>query len=98
MVLHQCHLRNEIGGSDANGAPTNSNYWTVPNATTGDITTWTRTDSTDMLTPRAGAAVAAIGSTQSGNAGVTPTRGPVRTTLCRDALPYGGRDRSRSPR
>ncbi len=52
-----------IGGSDANGAPTNSNYWTVPNATSGDISSWSQSDATDLLTPRAGAAVAAIGST-----------------------------------
>ena len=32
-----------IGGMDASGAPTSTNYWTVPNATTGDISSWSET-------------------------------------------------------
>src|SRR4051812_11042254 len=73
-----------IGGSDANGAPTNTNYWTVPNATSGDITSWTRTDSTDLLTPRTGAGVAAIGSTAfllGGNDANGPTTSEERAGL-----------------
>jgi hypothetical protein len=52
-----------IGGSDASGKPTNSTYWAVPDATSSDISSWSRTDATDLLTPRVGAAVAAIGPT-----------------------------------
>jgi hypothetical protein len=73
-----------IGGSDANGNPTTTNYWTVPNALSGDISTWSRTNSTDLLTPRAGAAVAAIGSTAfiiGGNDANGPTTGEERAGL-----------------
>lgn len=51
-----------IGGMDASNAPTSTNYWTVPNATTGDISSWSETTATDPLAPRSGAAVSAIGS------------------------------------
>jgi hypothetical protein len=52
-----------IGGVGQDGAPTRSNFWTVPDATSGDIHRWSRTDATDLLSPRTSAAVAAIGST-----------------------------------
>ena len=73
-----------IGGSDANGQPTTSNYWTVPSGTSGDITSWTRTNSTDLLTPRSGAAVAASGSTAfmiGGNDASGPTASEERAGL-----------------
>jgi hypothetical protein len=73
-----------IGGSDASGAPTTTNYWTVPDATSGDISTWSQTTATDLLTPRTGAAVAAIGSTAfmiGGNDPNGPTTSEERAGL-----------------
>jgi len=73
-----------IGGSDANGQPTTSNYWTVPNGTSGDIVSWSQSTSTDLLTPRSGAAVAAIGSTaflMGGNDPNGPTTSEERAGL-----------------
>jgi hypothetical protein len=51
-----------IGGQDASGATVATNYWTVPNATNGVISAWQRLDPTDLPSPRAGAAAAAVGS------------------------------------
>jgi N-acetylneuraminic acid mutarotase len=50
-----------IGGRDAAGSVTKTNYWTVPNSTDGTIARWTRLDATDLPQPRAGGTAAAIG-------------------------------------
>jgi hypothetical protein len=50
-----------VGGRNADGTVTSTNYWAVPNATDGTISGWTRLDPTDLTEPRAGAAAAAIG-------------------------------------
>jgi N-acetylneuraminic acid mutarotase len=51
-----------IGGRDANGAATTTNYWTVPNATNGTIASWQRLDATDLPAARASASTAVVGS------------------------------------
>lgn len=51
-----------IGGRNADGAVTDTNYWTVPNSTDGTIASWTRIDATDLPAPRAGGTAAPIGS------------------------------------
>lgn len=50
-----------MGGQDATGATVATNYWTVPNASNGTITGWTRLDATDLPQPRALAGPAVIG-------------------------------------
>ena len=51
-----------IGGQDASGAVVATNYWSVPSAIDGTITSWQRLDATDLPAPRAAAAPAIIGS------------------------------------
>lgn len=50
-----------LGGVNAEGAPQNSNLWTSVSAN-GDLPTWQRTDGTDLVEPRAGAAASNVGS------------------------------------
>jgi hypothetical protein len=50
-----------IGGHDADGNITDTNYWTVPNSADGTIAGWTHLDVTDLPQPRAGGTVAPIG-------------------------------------
>ena len=51
-----------IGGQDAMARRVATNYWTVPNATNGLISGWTRLDATDLPAPRSLGAVAVSGS------------------------------------
>jgi hypothetical protein len=51
-----------VGGQDASGQTVATNYWAVPNATNGVITSWTRLDATDLPAPRSSAAVAISGA------------------------------------
>ncbi|MEA2622341.1 MAG: hypothetical protein QOH61_1251 [Chloroflexota bacterium] len=69
-----------IGGTDGTGAPQRTNYWAVPNATTGDITSWSHSDATDLPEGRDRSAVSAVGSTAFLIAGEGPT-GPVDGTF-----------------
>ncbi len=69
-----------IGGVDGSGTPQPSNFWAVPNATTGDIPGWQQTPATDLLQGRAGAAVSAVGSTVFLFGGDTP-QGPADSTF-----------------
>jgi hypothetical protein len=50
------------GGLGADGKPTSTVYWTVPDATTGQISQWTHLDQTDLAQPVAEAASAVAGS------------------------------------
>lgn len=50
-----------IGGYDANGAPSDTVLWTVPNAADGTIRDWRQLDATALPSPRAEAAAAVIG-------------------------------------
>jgi hypothetical protein len=53
-----------IGGRDAEGVPQSSVYWTVPDATTGDLPGgWQRLDQTDLPVAIADAPIAGVGST-----------------------------------
>jgi N-acetylneuraminic acid mutarotase len=73
-----------IGGTDATGAPQKTNYWTVPNATTGDIGTWTHTDSTDLPAVRTSASLSSVGSTAfviGGQDAAGPVAGTYRAGL-----------------
>jgi hypothetical protein len=73
-----------IGGTDTAGAPQKTAYWAVPSATTGDIPSWTHLDSTDLLEPRAHAAVSSVGSTAfviAGEGASGPSDGILRAGL-----------------
>ncbi len=52
-----------IGGTDANGTTVATNYWTVPNATNGLISSWMHLDATDLPQPQSLSAPAISGST-----------------------------------
>ena len=52
-----------IGGVDASGQPTDSFYWVVPDAATGDLAEWQRLAQSDLPGPLAGASLAGVGST-----------------------------------
>lgn len=69
-----------IGGTDASGAPQVTNYWAVPNSTTGDISSWNHNDSTDLPEARAASSLSSVGSTAFVIAGQGPT-GPVDSTF-----------------
>ena len=51
-----------LGGRDNNNAVAKTAFWAVPNPSDGTISKWSELDATDLLEPRAGASVAAIGS------------------------------------
>lgn len=80
-----------IGGQDANGATVATNYWAETNEEDGTIAAWQSLAATDLPSPRAQAASAAIGSdvfliggTGADNAALTDT---FRANLA-PALPY----------
>lgn len=50
------------GGNDAAGKPTNTLYWTIPDATTGSIAGWHELSETDLPRPSSSAATAVVGS------------------------------------
>ena len=50
------------GGFGADGKPTSTVYWTVPDATTGQISQWNHLDQTDLAQPVAEASSAVAGS------------------------------------
>ena len=68
-----------VGGADAQGAPQKTNYWAVPNGTTGDIGTWSHSDSTDLPDARASASVSSVGSTAFVIGGISSTGPEVGT-------------------
>lgn len=69
-----------IGGVDASNAPQATNFWTVPDPTVGDIPNWQELKAADLPAPRAGAAVAPVGSVAFLIGGNGPS-GPVDTTF-----------------
>ena len=73
-----------IGGADSSGTPQASNFWSVPDATTGDILAWSRLSATDLPEGRAGAAIASVGSTVFLTGGDTP--GGTSDNIFRAAL------------
>ena len=73
-----------VGGADAQGAPQKTNFWAVPNATTGVISSWSHTDSTDLPDARASASVSSVGSTAfviGGIGSAGPATGTYRAGL-----------------
>jgi hypothetical protein len=50
-----------LGGHGADGKSAATNYWAVPNAASGVISSWTRLDATDLPEPRAQAAAVVVG-------------------------------------
>ena len=81
-----------IGGTDANGKTVTTNYWTVPNATNGLISSWTRLDATDLPQPESLSAAAVIARPCSSSAAVTRTArtcrrrsGPISPRRCRSS-------------
>ena len=52
-----------IGGTDADGKAVATNYWTVPNASTGLISSWATLDATDLPQPQSQSAAAISGAT-----------------------------------
>lgn len=68
-----------IGGVDASGAPQASTGWTVPSAG-GDLPRWERLDQSELPEPRAGAALANVGSYAFLIGGEGPS-GPVDSSL-----------------
>lgn len=68
-----------IGGVDASGEPQASTGWTVPTAG-GDFPRWERLDQSDLPEPRAGSALANVGSFAFLIGGDGPA-GPVDATL-----------------
>ena len=50
------------GGFGVDGKPTSTVYWTVPDATTGQISQWNHLDQTDLAQPVAEASSAVAGS------------------------------------
>ena len=69
-----------VGGIDASKAPQATNFWTVPDATIGDITKWQELKAADLPEARAGAAIAPVGSVAFLIGGDGPS-GPVDTTF-----------------
>jgi hypothetical protein len=51
-----------IGGTGADGAATDTFFWAVPDAATGDLPAWRQLDQTQLPEARTDAAVAAIGT------------------------------------
>lgn len=74
-----------IGGVDADGDPQPSTGWTVPTAT-GDLPGWERLDQSDLPEPRAGAALANVGSYAFLIGGEGPG-GPVESSLRSNTSP-----------
>lgn len=68
-----------VGGTDAQGAPQKTNFWAVPNATSGDIASWSHNDNTDLPDARAASAISSVGSTAFVIGGLGP-QGPVNGT------------------
>jgi N-acetylneuraminic acid mutarotase len=69
-----------VGGVDASNAPQATNFWAVPDATIGDIAKWQELKAADLPAPRAGAAIAPVGSVAFLIGGAGPA-GPVDTTF-----------------
>jgi hypothetical protein len=69
-----------IGGIDASKAPQATNFWSVPDATLGDIGKWQELTAADLPQPRADAAVAPVGSVAFLIGGNGPS-GPADTTF-----------------
>jgi hypothetical protein len=69
-----------VGGVDAAKAAQPTNFWTVPDATIGDVTKWQELQAADLPQARAGAAIAPVGSVAFLIGGDGPS-GPVDTTF-----------------
>ncbi len=74
-----------IGGVDGDGEPQASTGWTVPTPT-GDLPRWERLDQSDLLVPRAGSALANVGSFAFLIGGEGPD-GPVDASLRANTSP-----------
>ncbi|HEX5466382.1 MAG TPA: hypothetical protein VFW92_06870 [Candidatus Limnocylindrales bacterium] len=72
------------GGEDASGSPTNTFYWTIPDASTGSISGWHELSETDLPAASAGAAPAIVGSYAfliGGQQSDAPVASSVRASL-----------------
>jgi hypothetical protein len=76
-----------IGGTDADNKTVTTNYWTVPNATNGLISGWTRLDATDLPQPQSLTAAAVSGSTVFLVGGSDANGGDLTTVLRGDLAP-----------
>ncbi|CAN5525278.1 hypothetical protein BH20CHL6_BH20CHL6_10840 [soil metagenome] len=75
-----------VGGLDANGAPVNTVYWTVPDALGGDLLEWRVLEATNLPAPRADASVVPVGS-YAYLAGGADAEGPTDTLFRSDLAP-----------
>ena len=76
-----------IGGTDADGKTVATNYWTVPNASTGLISSWTHLDATDLPAPQSLSAAAVSGSTAYLIGGSDASGADLATTLRANLAP-----------
>ncbi len=73
-----------LGGRDPGGSVATTSYWTVPDATSGNISEWRQLGQTDLPEPHANGATAVIGSFAflvGGETDAGPTTGSMRTDL-----------------
>ncbi len=75
-----------LGGRGFDNKVTNTAWWAVPNSADGTISRWSDLDPTDLLEPRTGASVAAIGSHVFVTGGANDT-GLLNTSLRSDLAP-----------
>jgi N-acetylneuraminic acid mutarotase len=75
-----------LGGRGFDNAVTSTAWWAVPNAADGTISTWSELAPTNLLEPRAGSSVAAVGSHVFVTGGSNDT-GLLNTSLRADLAP-----------
>lgn len=75
------------GGIDASGKPTNTFYWTIPDATTGSISAWHELQQTDLPKATGGAATAVVGS-DAFLIGGDQGSGPITSSFRADLSPH----------
>jgi len=76
-----------IGGTDADGKTTATNFWTVPNASNGLISGWTMLDATNLPQPQSQSAAAISGSAAFLIGGSDANGGDLNTILRANLAP-----------
>jgi len=76
-----------IGGTDADGNATATNFWTVPNATNGLISGWTQLDATNLPQPQSLSAPAVSGAAAFLIGGTDANGGDLNTILRANLAP-----------
>jgi hypothetical protein len=75
-----------VGGVGADGEPTDTLAWALPDPATGEFAGWNRITRTDLPEPRAGAAVVNVGASAFAIGGVGP-EGPVASAFRANVAP-----------